>query len=58
MSLVIGDEAADEALVWTLAPGLTLPPGAAGSSAALPAPAAARLATTQSDSFLLNTLRL
>jgi len=42
VQLVVGDDAADRALMWTLAPALTLPPGAAGAAAAPVALAAAR----------------
>jgi hypothetical protein len=42
VQLVVGDDAADRALAWTLAPALTLPPGAAGAAAAPVALAAAR----------------
>jgi len=42
VQLVVGDDAADRALAWTLAPALTLPPGAPGAAAAPVALAAAR----------------
>lgn len=44
VTLVLADEAADKALVWALAPSLTLPPGATGSNVALPTSVAARYA--------------